>query len=316
MDRTAPTTPALRGPASVLALALWACALVLTIPLLASMPAAAETSAGRRDAAPAATQAPVRVRVVNHNIEKRPVALRRALKSAARTGAQVILLQEVCWWQAADVRRQHPGWTIAYIAERNRDRCRNRGYPGDTLGLRKQVGNLAIWTGGPSGSTSAIAFDNQRIRNDNAGLACVAWVDVVRHRACSAHLIAPQNGSDVRTRTRQARDTARIAAPWIRQDDLVILGGDFNAQPRRRTMRFLYARGGKGEFREAGGLRSRGGSCACRRGTIDKRKAKIDYVFFSANRTSPRTLRRLRVVRTVSDHHLLVGWADVNASVR
>lgn len=316
MHRTTRSAPVRPTPVAIVAVHMWVLVLVLMIPLLGSPPAAAETAGGSGGAAPAATQAPTRLRVVNHNIEKRSRALKHALKTARRTGAQVILLQEVCWWQASDIRRRNPGWTVSYIEERNRDRCRNRGYPGDALGLREQVGNLAIWTGGPTGSTSAIAFDNQRVRGDNAGLACVAWVDLVRHRACSAHLIAPQSGQDVKTRTRQARDVARITAPWIRQDDLVILGGDFNAEPRRRTMRYLYTRGGKGDFREAGGLRSDGRRCSCARSTYDRRKVKIDYVFFSANRTSTSALRKLRIVRTVSDHHLLVGWADVDASVR
>ena len=316
MHRTTRTPLPRRISTTVLVGLIWAFALVLVVPLLASGHAGAEATASRRDAVASATQAPTRVRVVNHNIEKRAPVLQRSLRIARRTKAQIILLQEVCWWQAAEVRRQHPEWTISYLPERNRDQCRKSGYGGDTLGLRRKVGNLAIWTGGPTGGTSTIVFDNQRVNGDGTGLACVTWVDVVRHRACSVHLIAPQTSEDVRVRTLQARDTARIAAPWIAQDDLVVLGGDFNAEPGRRTMRFLYKSGGKGQFREAADSRSSGRRCQCARRTVDQRAVKIDYVFFSANRAGAGTRRKLRIVPTVSDHHLLVGWADLDASVR
>ncbi|WP_323792988.1 endonuclease/exonuclease/phosphatase family protein [Nocardioides sp.] len=301
---------------SVLVATMWVLALVLVVPLLASAPADAEPGVSRRGGVPSAVQAPTRVRVVSHNIEKRTAALQRSFKIARRSKAEVILLQEVCWWQAADVRSQHPEWTISYIPERNRDRCQNRGYGGDTLGLRRKVGNLAIWTGAPTGGSSTVVFDHQRVNSDNAGLACVAWIDVVRHRACSAHLIAPQSREDVRTRTLQARETSQVAASWIAQDDVVLLGGDFNAEPNRRTMRFLYKRGGKGSFREAAELHSGDRQCQCARRTIDNRPVKIDYIFFSANRAGAHTRRKLRIIRTVSDHHLLVGWADMDTSVR
>ncbi len=276
---------------------------------------AAVGQVARSAEAPSASQATTRRYVVDHNIEKRPLAMARALQAARRSGAEVILLQEVCWWQATDLRSSHPEWSIAYTIERERNGCLRRG-EGVTQGLRRDVGNIAIWTGGATALTSSHTLRHQRNDADRTGLACVTWLETVQHRACSVHLISPVNTDQIRVRTEQAKDVRAITRPWIERDDLVILGGDFNAQPRRRTMKFLYDYSGAGDFREASTRRLGGRDCRCRQITGDGHRVKVDYIFYSANRLEPRAYRRLRIVKTASDHHLLIGWADVDASAR
>ncbi len=298
--------------AMALVAAMLAVPVVAPVPVEAAIPAA--TSSARSARAPAASQAVSRLRVVNHNIEKRSVALDRALKAAAVTDAAVITLQEVCWWQSDQLMATHPGWTVAWKPERNRDKCRRRAEGDTLLGAERKVGNVAIYTGGPGGDASAYTFNTQRIKSDRVGMACVTWTDGARHRACSVHLISPLNSREAGVRTKQARDARRITDHWLAKDDLVVVGGDFNAVPIRKTMEYLYAYRGRGSFRESSARSLGARECRCRQPTMDGRRRKVDYIFFSANRTGPRDFRRLRTVKTVSDHHMLIGWADVDAS--
>lgn len=298
----------------------------LAAPVVATASAAAASAApvasaasavDRSAAAPSASGGLTRLRVVDHNIEKRSAALDRAISAAQKSQADIITLQEVCWWQVDELRRAHPQWTLAWKVERDNEKCRKRVSAADVgNGIRSQVGNVAIWTGGATGATTSVTLSHQRFDGDHAGLACVAWVDGARHRACSVHLISPSDRRETGVRTAQAKDVRRIANRWLSQDELVVLGGDFNSQPGRRTMRYLYEHNGVGTFREATTRRLGGMDCRCRQITGDGKRVKIDYVFFSANRIEVRAYRRLRIVKTPSDHHLLIGWADVDASAR
>ncbi len=298
-------------------LALAVALMVFAAPVVAPAPVEAAAPTQRAAKSPDASQATTRLRVVNHNIEKRLGALERALEIAASIDAPIITLQEVCSWQADQLIAEHPQWTISWKPERNRNKCRHNPPAEDALLIsQRKVGNIAIWTGGPGGAASTFTFGAQRVDSDRAGLACVTWVDGIRHHACSAHLIPPADRREAGVRTKQARGVRRIADRWIARDDLVVLGGDFNAVPSRKTMGYLYTYRGMGSFRESTSRTLGGSECRCRQGTMDGRKRKIDYVFFSANRLKARDYRALRIVKTASDHHLLVGWADVDASAR
>lgn len=322
--------------APVVLVLLWAAVAALAVPVVLAGPtsaAAAEAAAEvpaltsraevpmRRAVAqrgrPSYSPALRRIHVVDHNIEKRSGAMSRALTAARKTAAEVVLLQEVCWWQADQLRRRHPTWTVVYKPERERDKCM-RGSSRDSglLGVRRQVGNVAIWTGGSTGLPTTHTFTTQRVKSDRTGLACVSWTAIVRHRACSVHLISPTRRRELVVRTRQAREVRRITRPWVGKQDLVVLGGDFNAEPQRATMNQIYRFDGVGRFREATKQRLDGPDCRCRQVTGDGRRAKVDYIFFSANRTTARGFRSLRVVKTASDHHLLIGWADMDVSDR
>jgi endonuclease/exonuclease/phosphatase family metal-dependent hydrolase len=315
-----------------------ACGLAL---LLAAPPGApadagarASVTAGSDTAVPTtlvAARTTTRLVVVNHNIEKRTSALERALAAARNTAAPVITLQEICGWQVDDLRASHPDWTITYRAEDEHDKCLRPGTDPATVAegadpepesapttgeSPRALGNAAIWTGGPTGVSTFHTYRHQRSAADRTGMACVSWTVEVVHRACSVHLIAPLTGAQIRVRTQQAQDVRLIARRWIARDELVVLAGDFNAQPGRHTMSHLYDRGGRGDFVEAGRHDPLDGRCSCHRVTLASRSVKIDYVFFSANRTRATAERGLRVIRTPSDHHLLVGRADVDASPR
>ncbi|MCW2817154.1 MAG: endonuclease/exonuclease/phosphatase family protein [Nocardioides sp.] len=262
----------------------------------------------------------VRFEVVNHNVERRQSAIDVALRTAARTGAPVVLLQEVCWWQARAIRQAHPDWTVGWKADASSGSClRNTGLEALADRGRRDSGLVAIWTGGARGAVTARTFRHQGARRFDHGLVCVSWraTGTVR-RACSTHLVNASKVTKRRgTQFRQAREVRRWTGPWVRRGNLVIVGGDFNAGPASRTMDHLYAVDGAGRFIEATGCPR--AVLACRRSlstTFDGGSIKIDYVFFSANRVPPGAPHSLRVVPTLSDHHLLTGWARVRVRSR
>lgn len=259
-------------------------------------------------------------RIVDHNIEHTTSALKRVLQRARKVKAVAITVQEICWWQARGLSRQHPDWTISWMKDQESGWCLKHSSSGeislDQQDKRRGIGNVAIWTGGRRGKTSSITFRSQRI-DDHRGMACVTWTRGARQRVCSVHLMSPKTRTQAKARTRQAREVHRITSTWISQDDLVVLGGDFNSQPKRITLDYLYVLRGRGQFREitpppAGAL----GDCRCTQVTADGGRTKIDYVFFSANRMTPDAYRTLTITRTQSDHHMLNGWAMVDATRR
>ncbi len=262
----------------------------------------------------------VRFQVVDHNVERRQSAIDTALRTAVRTKAPVVLLQEVCWWQARAIRQAHPEWTVGWKADVPSDSClRRSGLESIADQGRRDSGLVAIWTGGARGAVTARTFRHQGSRDFRHGLVCVSWraTGTVR-RACSTHLVNAAKVTQRRgTQFRQAREVKRWTAPWIRRGNVVVLGGDFNAGPASRTMDHLYAVDGAGRFIEATGCPR--AVIVCRRSlstTFDGGSIKIDYVFFSANRVLRGAPHRLRVVPTLSDHHLLAGWARVRVRGR
>lgn len=253
--------------------------------------------------------------VVDHNVERRQAAIDAALRRAGRTRAPVVLLQEVCWWQADAIRAAHPRWTVAWKADVSSGHCRRRGLAGIADNGRRQSGNVAIWTGGPRGHVTSRVFRHQGGRFFRSNIVCISWrADGVVRRACSTHLVNASKFTKRRgSQLRQAREVKRLTRPWIRRGDFVVVAGDFNAGPTHRPLDEMYAVGGRGRFQEATGCPRDVGSC--RRSlatTFDGGYSKIDYVFFSANRVPAGARRSLSVVPTLSDHHLLTGWAYVD----
>lgn len=255
--------------------------------------------------------------VVDHNVERRTSAIDAALDRAARANAPVVLLQEVCWWQADAIRADHPRWTVGWKADVDSKRCQRQGLAGITDGGRMKSGNVAIWTGGARGYVTTYTFRSQGSRRFRSGAVCVSWrATGVTRRACSTHLV---NAAKVPQRRgsqfRQARELRRLTKPWIRRDNFVVVGGDFNAGLGSRTLDPMYAVGGNGRFQEA--TRCPRVVDFCRRSlatTFDGGVSKIDYIFYSANRVPAGATRALQVIPTLSDHHLLNGWAYVDLS--
>lgn len=266
-----------------------------------------------------------RVDVVDHNVQLRPSAVEAALARAARTRASLVLLQEVCWSQVRRIREDHPGWTVAYQRGVDAPQCRARDLSGLADLGRRDSGLVAIWTGGSDGVVTSHVFRHQGARRGvrgpearlRDGIVCVGWTarGVVR-RGCSTHLVnASRFPARLGTQYRQAREVRRLTRSWTRRGDLVVVGGDFNASPQSRPMDLLYRVDGFGRFHEATGCPRT--VVVCRRAletTFDGGKIKIDYVFFSANRMVVSAPRRLAVLPTLSDHHLLSAWAYVDTS--
>lgn len=269
---------------------------------------AAPATTGEPAARPGAARE--RFAVVDHNVQKRWPALRTALRLARQSNARAVTLQEVCAWQVARLRRAHPGWTVAWLPVRRTDGCRAPG----AAGGRAATGNVAVWTEAPDGTTTTPVFDDQLGSTWHQGLACVTWGDRPFRRVCSTHLLSSSIPRRVRLRARQAADVHRTAAPWTRRGDLVVVAGDLNDAPRSRPLGWLYgpSTGGRGRFREvAPGPAGDDTECRCAVATRDG-GARLDYVFFSDNRARRSARHGLRVVRTASDHHALVGWFEVD----
>ncbi len=304
----------------------------LAVPLLLVLALLAPTTATSSAAAgdPAATARPRgstqtthtgqpgrplrRVDVVDLNIERKASALATALSRAEHVGARLITLQEVCWWQVRDLRQEHPHWSVAWKPDTTSRPCLLDTEP-IPLGERQRMasGNVAIWTGGDDAEVTTHPFRSQDSGRDQ-GMACLHWFKEVRVHLCSTHLLNTSKGRQ-RMRDiqfRQAREVRRITGRWIDKGGLVVVGGDFNAAKRTRTLDQMYLVDGLGRFQEAT-------ACPrdvlfCRRAlstTFDKGKIKIDYIFFSANRLPPGGPHLLRVRGTSSDHHMLSGWAQV-----
>lgn len=263
--------------------------------------------------------------VVDHNVQLRASAVQAALDRAAATDASLVLLQEVCWSQVRSVRQAHPDWTVAYQPGVDSPQCRAADLTGVPDLRRRDSGLVAIWTGGSTGVVTSHVFRSQATqrvprgpaRRLEDGVVCVSWSarGVVR-RGCSTHLVnAARVPSRLGTQFRQAREVRRLTRPWVRRGDVVVVGGDFNARPLSRPMDLMYRVDGDGAFHEATGCpRS---VDVCRRAlttTFDGGRIKIDYVFFSANRMAVTSPRRLAVVPTLSDHHLLSAWAFVDTA--
>ena len=284
--------------------------------LMSSGMAGPEASSDPSDPATAGTK----FRVVDHNIEHRSTALRAVVKQAQRIHADAITLQEICWWQSRDVQRRHPAWTVVFKADEESGWClRTSTSPFDQLGgdERKMMGVVAIWTGGGRGSSALLTFANQLDRSRRQGMACVTWNAGSARRVCSVHLLAAETRKRQLIRTRQAREVHRATSRWIGRDELVVLAGDFNSQPYRKALDYIYAFRGRGGFREMTPCTKHvRRDCRESQVTFDSGRTKIDYIFFSANRMAPTALRHLKITRTSSDHHMLSGWAYVDAAAR
>lgn len=254
-----------------------------------------------------------RVVVVDHNIERRPSALTAALRHAARVGARMITLQEVCWWQVRDLRELHPDWAIVYQPDNRSGRCTDRRILG-SLSARIDSGNVAIRTEGSGTRASTHVFRPRVNGRGMQGIACLHWQVRISVDLCSTHLLhAGELGPDRRVLLRQARALGAFTRRLNARGHLVVLGGDLNAGPVSRPLDFLYAVGGQGRMVEATGCPVGVPRCRrTRRITRDGGRQKIDYVFFSANRTPPGTAHGLTITRTLSDHHMLTGWAMVD----
>ncbi|QKE85109.1 endonuclease/exonuclease/phosphatase family protein [Arthrobacter sp. NEB 688] len=239
-------------------------------------------------AAAPASAAPERVKIVQHNVEKKWSAIAAAVQLAADTSADGLTLQEVCKTDADRLISEHPGWTVNW-RESRAGACSDGKAVGVAAILRGQAGADGLWPALPADTGRTVE------------LVCVRYGATVKRFICSVHLAK----GDPTARKLQTAAIKQITNQWINNQGSVVVGGDFNATPYTDEMDSMYALNGNGRFTEADQAAGRGGDVT----SADGRK--IDYVFFSQNRTSAVQAAGITVTSTDSDHKLLLAKADV-----
>lgn len=215
--------------------------------------------------------APISLKIVQHNTDQDKARWNRVVKLVSSGSWDAATVQEVCKGWKDDLVAAHPGWTIAYHEQVTKTDC-----PGGAKG------NVVIRPG--AGSRFGEAFDVPG-EDKNFGIACVKFAKAGRTvHACSTHLtVYAENPKQVRLG--QARRIKQITAKWIGDGHSVVVGGDFNTSPTAAALNPVYkypTTRSSGRFVEAEQLRT-GSTGRVGRNTVKGRK--IDYVFFSANRT-------------------------------
>ena len=245
-------------------------------------------------AAPAAADSPITI--VNHNVAKNWDAIQMTVSKAVEIGAQGITMQEVCVSQANEMDLYWVGrWTVNWSLSR----AESKGCGNDA------VGTLAIWTGGPNGVDEDLKLPADEGRTPH--LTCVRYgTRPVRH-VCSTHLVA---WDDDGVRPKQVRAVHGYTNAWLSVGHSVVVGGDFNTTPMNAALDWMYAQGGMGQFTEANmieepGVGTRDGNL------VTAGNRKIDYVFFSRNRTVETGAGGLQLFTTPSDHKMMVARATM-----
>lgn len=262
------------------------------------------------------------VRIVQHNIEKKPAVLERALAKANEIDAHGLALQEVCPKEVAWLRATYGAvWTIGEVPGKK------PAIVGCDLpdGTHDKPSSIVIWTGGTGGKVTPYPV-LAAPANAPGSMVCVQFERAkVPVHLCSTHLISgdwKDNATGIVYDGATVREKQTTAIKQIARDEWFagprnhfgIIGGDFNGQPGQPPLDKLYdnALGGTGEFTEY----NRSG--ASRNGEVTSEadgsntesgepfSRKIDYVFFSTNR-APIDGPAVNVIPTASDHHMLVS---------
>jgi endonuclease/exonuclease/phosphatase family metal-dependent hydrolase len=247
--------------------------------------------------------------------------------------ADVVLLTEVCYMQYEHMRDElaaegySPGWVAAYgridnctppggnteaLASQNRLRFGQVMFAKNTMTAREDV-LLSATNYGVSAIPKAMCYD---LNVGGPGQGAL--------RACVAHTRSGASGPGARARWEQNATLAAEADRYLLgNDQAVILGGDFNAEPHDHEIDMFYELDGLGEFVEAD-MTDAGhftAECAsqqanqCRSGeptygTGTATPKKLDYIFFSAEHAS-NVQATVRPIGPNSDHHLVRGSATI-----
>lgn len=251
--------------------------------------------AGALAAGPPAAAATASVTIIQHNVEKKWSPIQAAVNEANAKNAEGITLQEVCKSDFRTLKKDHPNWTVVYT-ETRANRC-----PVD--GVDQGVGVVVVWRKGNDG-----ARKNKWLPKDDGRtprLLCIAYRSKGKRYICSTHLAL-----DAEVRLKQTGKIKRITSTWIEDGASVIVGGDFNAKPNQAPMDKMYKiDGGNGRFTEADQKNGK------REGDATaSRDRKIDYVFYSVNRTKGGQAQGITTTPTDSDHRMLTATAGVDLS--
>nr|WP_246210817.1 endonuclease/exonuclease/phosphatase family protein [Phytoactinopolyspora alkaliphila] len=250
--------------------------------------------------------------------------------------ADVVMLTEVCYLQYAHIR----------------DQLVAKGYDHKWAASRPQVANCTP----PGGNTADLAAQNAlrfgnvilakssltnreeiRLTETNYGTAAISkalcadagipGLGQGKVRACVAHPRAGKTGPAARARWDELTAWAAEVDRYLHgNDQLVILGGDFNAEPGDRELDPFYALDGIGEFIELDMTDSAAFTpgCTSQQATRCRSGAptfihptdgpkKLDYIFFSSSHVNDFGAG-VRPIGPNSDHHLFRGWANVTVN--
>ena len=249
-----------------------------TRPLLAAVAAVAVAVTGvvtSVAAAPSAEAAPTTIRVITHNLAKKPGALTAVIKKTNATGGpEVVLLQEVCGSMRPrihDALGQQAAWHV------RRDKHCADG---------SDIGEIAVWTGGDviDRTTPDFTRHPDQPSDQTYGAACVVFRYAGnKNKACSTHLAAGDGMGSVRAAS--TAELRTLADGWMTDGTRVIVGGDFNAEPQSAEMAAVYGigNGAAGKYRE---IHQMAKPTTVRTGKVTLWQRKIDYVFGSVGQFS------------------------------
>lgn len=281
-----------------------------TRPLLAALAAVGVAAAGLTAgvaAAPTAEGAPAKIRVISHNIAKKPEALGKVIQlanSSDSPGDEVVFLQEVCQSMLPRI-RQDLGRTQFHIRRTNQGDCSDN-----------VIGEAVVFTG-KGGAVEGDSVDfNLPGQDQTYGMACLNFTYASRStRACSTHLPSGKGADRDALRLGATRFIREKATHWDKQNP-VLVGGDFNSTPDARAMNQMYGVGDRhqGNFLELNQTAGSGNTARAGLFTIGKKSKgtdrKVDYVFSWKPKTA-RSGGSVHIRFTPSNHRMLFGSVPV-----
>ncbi|MBE7324076.1 endonuclease/exonuclease/phosphatase family protein, partial [Nocardioides sp. Y6] len=306
---------------------------ILGAVLAAGLATTAQSQTSDTDAGPIVAPeivpvaAPSKLVVIQHNTDGSRTRYDSALQEAADTGAHAVILQEVCnsW-----VKEGLPtGWQHNYSPTKTKTTA--NACPGP----HTDKGVLVAWTR-PAEAVTTPTFSLKKEPKDRTRkpkLVCLGVTSGAKYTICGTHLVAFKNlcpDKDNPTpdcmqpadeiREQQARKIRNKVKGWL-GDRRVIIGGDFNTNPKDTPLDYLYAQPAgaskQGRFIEAEQLGSKGKPV--RKGQDTAEGRKIDYLFFSDNFTSvkhPGKLAPLKFIDAETPNGVKSGHARLLATVQ
>lgn len=276
----------------------------------AGLPAAMQATAAPVGAE-AAAAAGNTIKVVQHNTDQIEARWIRVLGKGDSN--DLLLAEEVCQKWVEDARVAHAGWKFSFHRQKRTTEDNALNVCPASADGSTWKGPVAVYTGDGASTTQDKLLDKSD--GQRFGMACVTFTHAGRKvHGCATHLQV-YHDKNLADRTRQTAAIKRITTPWIQQKGhSVIVGGDFNMTPTRSPMSSLYQSRGSGRFIEANQLKTGSGARAGDPTVFNKAgegQRKIDYVFFSSNRTPLGSGGTLTVTPIDEAHGILAATAHI-----
>lgn len=278
-----------------------------------------------------------KIKVITHNLAGGTMSAGKvkgiaALKKQIRSyNPDVIFVQEICVSQYQALRTEYPLWHMHFTSQQTRNTNCDQGLSsaiGQLILSRHPLSNVAQHQIGS-------AYEGRVLKSYYMTCAEVR-LPYSRHNivqsflGCGTHIQAIFGDATSRVKFDQVNKIHNTLDPVIRSGKFVVVAGDFNAGPVEKELSYMYRLtntgtfNGEGNFHEADQTdkknfkqrddsipaRSCKGKSACRIGEYTYRKrgtkkyiSKLDYVFFSVNKTNGRSgLSASCVPSSTSDH--------------